>query len=84
MTVSKAQLVEMLRARGDHALADRLNSELPATVDPAEHLELFRQLDLDLDAGDAARHADVGHHEAMTGLPESNADPRESREGPAS
>jgi hypothetical protein len=47
-------------------------------VDPAEHRELFRELDLDLDAGDEARHGDVGHHEGMTGLPESKADQREA------
>ena len=69
MTVSKAQIVEMLRARGDHDLADRANAELPAVVDPAQHKDLFQDLQLDLDAGDAARHGATGDTENTEGLP---------------
>ena len=69
MTVSKAQIVEMLRARGDHDLADRANAELPAVVDPAQRTDLFQDLELDLDAGDAGRHGDTGDTENTTGLP---------------
>ena len=74
MTVDKAQLVEILRARGDHELADRVNTDLPAQVDPSEHPELFEGMDLDLDAGDAARHAEPGDEESTEGLPTSAAD----------
>lgn len=69
MRVDKQQIVEMLRARSDHALADRLNVDLPPEVDPTDYPELFQTLDLDLDAGDAARHSDAGQHESTHGLP---------------
>lgn len=69
MSVSKAQVVEILRARGDHDLADRVNAELPAELDPDQHQELFRGLELDVDAGDAARHASTGETEDTEGLP---------------
>jgi hypothetical protein len=65
----KAQIVEILRARGDHELADRVNTELPTRFDPAD-TELLRDLDLHVDTGDAARHAADGTSEKMTGLPE--------------
>lgn len=61
MNVDKAQLVEMLRGRGDHALADRVNHDLPDVVSTEEHPYLFQGLELDLDAGDAARHAEPMH-----------------------
>jgi hypothetical protein len=66
--VDKAQIVEMLRGRGDHELADRVNAELPARFDPAEQ-PLLADLDLRPDAGDAARHAGGGAREEMEGLP---------------
>ena len=68
MTVAKAQLVEILRARGDHELADRANLELPSEVDSEQHPEFFHGLDLDVDAGDAARHGGAGDREDMSGL----------------
>lgn len=68
MRIGKAQLVEILRARGDHELADRANLDLPAQVEAEEHPEFFTGLELDVDAGDAARHAKAGHHEDMDGL----------------
>jgi hypothetical protein len=68
MNVDKAQVVEILRARGDHALADRVNQELPSTFDPAQ-VDLLRDLELGVDAGDASRHAGDGHREAMDDLP---------------
>jgi hypothetical protein len=70
MNADKAQIVEILRGRGDHQLADRVNLELPAVFDPAE-TELLRDLDLDVDAADAARHAGDGRTEDMSGLPRS-------------
>ena len=76
MEIDKAQLVEMLRSRGDQDLADRVSRELPARVDPDQHRELFDGLDLDLDAGDAARHADEGLTENMRGLPTEEGDHR--------
>jgi hypothetical protein len=68
MRIDKAQLVEILRARGDHDLADRANLQLPAQIESAEHPEFFRGLELDVDAGDAARHAGAGEQEEMSGL----------------
>jgi hypothetical protein len=72
MSVDKAQVVEILRARGDHELADRVNSELPASFDP-DQVELLRGLDLGVDADDAQRHSGVGVHEDMSQLPEDSA-----------
>jgi hypothetical protein len=72
MTVSREQLVEMLRSRGDQELADRAQRELPPTVDPAEHPSWFDGLDLTVDAGDADRHGSAGRSENMTGLPETD------------
>jgi hypothetical protein len=69
MSVDKAQVVEILRGRGDHELADRVNRELPATFDPGQE-ELLKGLDLGVDAGDAERHAGAGEHEDMSRLPE--------------
>jgi hypothetical protein len=68
MSVDKAQVVEILRARGDHDLADRVNRELPALFDP-EKVALLRGIDLGVDAGDARRHAADGQHEDMDDLP---------------
>ena len=68
MSVDKAQVVEILRARGDHELADRVNRELPAAFDPGD-VDLLRGLELGIDTGDAQRHAAVGEHEDMTDLP---------------
>jgi hypothetical protein len=72
MEVDKAQVVEILRSRGDDGLADRVNTELPTTFDPAE-VDFLRDLDLGVDIGDAARHADGGRREGMAGLPEEPA-----------
>ena len=73
MEVDKAQVVEILRARGDHELADRVNLELPTTFDPTR-TELLKGLDLGIDAGDAARHAEEGDHESMSQLREAPGD----------
>jgi len=59
MDVDKAQVVEILRSRGDQDLADRINRELPTTFDPTE-VDLLKGLDLGVDAGDASRHAEEG------------------------
>lgn len=59
MEVDKAQVVEILRARGDNELADRVNLELPARFDPAK-VELLQDIDLGVDIGDAYRHAQAG------------------------
>jgi hypothetical protein len=72
MDVDKAQVVEILRSRGDQELADRVNRELPATFDPAD-VDFLRESGLQVDASDAARHASEGDREDMTGLPESPA-----------
>jgi hypothetical protein len=72
MAVDKAQVVEILRARGDHELADRVNRELPASFDPS-HIEMLQGLNLDVDAEDAQRHSGVGEHEDMSHLPEGSA-----------
>ena len=45
MSVDKAQVVEILRARGDHELADRVNRELPAAFDPSPEWPLAGPLD---------------------------------------
>jgi hypothetical protein len=68
MQIPKEQLIEMLRSRGDHEAADRLNLELPALVDPAEHPELAG-LGFDTDAGDADRHEEPGSAGDLSGLP---------------
>jgi hypothetical protein len=70
MPVDKAQVVEILRGRGDHELADRVNRELPATFDPGS-VDMLRGLELGVDADDAQRHAAGGQDEDMTDLPES-------------
>jgi len=75
MDVDRAQVVEILRSRGDHELADRVNRELPATFDPNE-TDLLAGMDLRVDAGDADRHAGVGLTEDMGGLPQSRQTPR--------
>ena len=59
MDVDKAQVVEILRGRGDNELADRVNLELPARFDPGK-VDLLRDLDLGVDIGDAHRHAQAG------------------------
>ena len=69
MSADKAQVVEILRGRGDHELADRVNRELPATFEPSE-VGFLRGLDLGVDVGDAQRHAEAGQHEDMARLPE--------------
>jgi hypothetical protein len=74
MSVDKAQVVEILRARGDHDLADRVNLELPASFDPSQ-VELLEGLDLGVDPGDAQRHAGVGKTEEMNRIPESGSSP---------
>jgi len=79
MHVAKAQLVEILRARGDHDLADRANAELPAEIDSEQHAEFFRGLDLPVDPGDAARHGAVGHEEDMQGLASESSESSEDR-----
>ncbi len=71
MKIDRAQLVEMMRARGDQEQADRLHAELPLQVDSDDYPELFQGLDLDLDAGDAARHGGPGPKQNMSGLPTS-------------
>ena len=45
MKADKAQIVEILRSRGDHQLADRVNLELPDVFDPSE-TELLSDLAL--------------------------------------
>jgi hypothetical protein len=70
MQVNKAQVVEILRSRGDHGLADRVNAECPAAFDPSD-VELLRNAELGIDATDAARHANDGSTEDMSGLPTS-------------
>jgi hypothetical protein len=73
MDVTKAQVVEILRSRGDDELADRANRELPTAVDPAT-VDFLRDIDLGIDAGDAARHAGDGQSEDMAGLPKTGPD----------
>lgn len=68
MRITKAQLVEILRARGDHDVADRANLELPPEVDSDQHPDFFNRLDLAVDAGDAGRHGGAGDREDMHGL----------------
>ncbi len=68
MRIDKARLVEILRSRGDHALADRANLELPAQLESEQHPEFFAGLELPVDAGDAARHASGGPREDTEGL----------------
>jgi hypothetical protein len=45
MKADKAQIVEILRSRGDHQLADRVNREFPDVFDPSE-TELLSDLAL--------------------------------------
>ena len=77
MTLTKAQVVEVLRSRGDHAAADRLHEQLPDLFDPSDYEAVFDALDLD--AVDAARHADPapGGVEDPAGPP--STDPRARR-----
>ena len=69
MKITREQLSEMLRGRGDHELADRAVRELPAEIDSRD-LPSWAG-DFDLDAEDAGRHAGTGASEDMTGLPTS-------------
>ena len=77
MEVEKAQVVEILRARGDQDLADRVNRELPTRFDP-DDVEMLRGLDLAVDSGDARRHAQGGLGEAMADLPQAGRDDERS------
>lgn len=47
MEFDKAQLLEMLRARGDHQTAQQADGELPDKVDTQAHAGLLQKFGLD-------------------------------------
>ncbi|MFC5379228.1 hypothetical protein [Aquipuribacter nitratireducens] len=59
MHVSKAEVLDSLRTRGDDEQVRRAESELPERVDTEEHAELLRSLGLDR-ADVAALGSDTG------------------------
>jgi hypothetical protein len=53
MNIDKAQIIELLKSRGDDAKASQAESELPDTVDTDQHQGLLDSLGLDV--GDLAK-----------------------------
>jgi hypothetical protein len=53
MNIDKAQIIELLKSRGDDAKADQADKELPDTVDTDQHKGLLDKLGLDV--GDLAK-----------------------------
>jgi hypothetical protein len=53
MNIDKAQIIELLKSRGDDAKASQAESELPDTVDTDQHKGLLDSLGLDV--GDLAK-----------------------------
>jgi hypothetical protein len=53
MNIDKAQIIELLKSRGDDAKASKAESELPDTVDTDKHKGLLDSLGLDV--GDLAK-----------------------------
>jgi len=47
MTIDKNQILEMLRARGEHDQADTAEAELPDQVDTDQHADLLRKIGID-------------------------------------
>ena len=47
MEIDKAQIIEMLKSRGDDAKADQADSQLPDKVDPETHSDLLGKLGID-------------------------------------
>ncbi|MFG1607958.1 hypothetical protein [Actinoplanes sp. NPDC049265] len=48
MTISKADVVAILRARGQHDRAGFVDRELPDRIDPSRHSGLLAMLHIDL------------------------------------
>jgi hypothetical protein len=53
MNIDKAQIIELLKSRGDDAKASQADRELPDTVDTDQHKGLLDSLGLDV--GDLAK-----------------------------
>jgi len=53
MNIDKAQIIELLKSRGDDAKASQAEQELPETVDTDQHKGLLEKLGLDV--GDLAK-----------------------------
>jgi hypothetical protein len=53
MHIDKAQIIELLKSRGDDAKAGQAEQELPDTVDTDQHKDLLASLGLDV--GDLAK-----------------------------
>ena len=47
MQISKDQLVELLRSRGEQAKADQAADELPDSVDTDQHADVLAKLGID-------------------------------------
>ena len=44
MEIPKAQILQMLRDRGDHAKAQQADQQLPDQVDPEQHSDLLGKI----------------------------------------
>ena len=47
MEIDKAQIIELLKSRGEQDKADQADSQLPDKVDPEKHSDLLSQLGID-------------------------------------
>ena len=47
MEIDKAQIIELLKSRGDQGKAEQADSELPDKVDPQAHADLLSKLGID-------------------------------------
>lgn len=47
MEIDKAQIIELLKSRGEQGKAEQADSQLPDKVDPEKHSDLLSQLGID-------------------------------------
>ena len=47
MEIDKAQIIELLKSRGEQDKADQADSQLPDKVDPQAHADLLSKLGID-------------------------------------
>ena len=47
MEIDKAQIIELLKSRGEQDKADQADSQLPDKVDPEKHSDLLGRLGVD-------------------------------------
>lgn len=67
MQVDKDEVVELLRARGDHDKAANVACALPKTVDTEADAGVLHQFDVSVGELDRSRDSDPGEAEARSG-----------------